>query len=144
MDLLDCSEFKTTVEQLVRKHINSATWKVVFDFTKNIPGLFTTVCEAVKYLGQKLAENGQHTSMITIKQEALESKYDYLNFPAQFFKVMLKEPGMEQLQLLRQWVERNTEKKLDIIWLVSSLPFGNMFDIQKRGHLKRWEPEAWP
>ena len=132
MDFLDCSEVKTAVEKLVRKHINSATWKVVFDFTKNIPGLFTTACDAVKYLGEKLVEKAQQTSMITIKQEALESKYDYLNFPAHFFKVMLQEPGMEQLELLRQWVERNAEKKLDIIWLVSSLPFENMSDAQSK------------
>ena len=117
VDFLGFTEVKDTVEERVKRHINDATWKEIFHYTKDIIGLFNTTCHTIEYVckrlqegdtskttagGDKLtggasAEQGSTnllSNQIAIMEQKPEARdpYEesYLDFPAVFFKVMLR------------------------------------------------------
>ena len=112
VDFLGFTEVKDTVEGRVKMQINDKTWKEVFHYTKDIIGLFNTTRHTIEYVCKRLQEgdllkspdkansvpdhgpaNPLSNQMAIMEQKAeARDPYleDYLNFPALFFKVMLR------------------------------------------------------
>lgn len=112
VDFLGFTEVKDTVEERVKMHINDASWKEIFHYTKDIIGLFNTTCHTIEYVCKRLQEGDTSktpagekahseqgssnllSNQIAIMEQKPEARdpYEesYLNFPAVFFKVMLR------------------------------------------------------
>ena len=114
VDFLGFTEVKDTVEGRVKMHINDTTWKEIFHYTKDIIGLFNTTCHTIEYVCKRLqegdtssktgekattpAEQGGSTNLLSNQIAIMEQKPEardpyqenYLDFPAVFFKVMLR------------------------------------------------------
>ena len=112
VDFLGFTEVKDTVEGRVKMHINDTTWKEIFHYTKDIIGLFNTTCHSIEYVCKRLQEGdtsktgekptppeqGGSTNLLSNQIAIMEQKPEardpyqenYLDFPAVFFKVMLR------------------------------------------------------
>jgi len=138
VDFLGFTEVKDTVEERVKMHINDTTWKEIFHYTKDIIGLFNTTCHTIEYVCKRLQEGetlktggGEKapgasdqgltnllSNQIAIMEQKPEARdpyqENYLDFPAVFFKVMLRSKHLLpsfKLHLLKQWVGRHPERK---------------------------------
>jgi len=169
VDFLGFTEVKDTVEERVKMHINDATWKEIFHYTKDIIGLFNTTCHTIEYVCKRLqegdtlkttagdkptggaaAEQGSNnllSNQIAIMEQKPEARdpYEesYLDFPAVFFKVMLRSKHLLpsfKLHLLKQWVGRHPERKEDIFLLISTLPFKDfrLGEVSGLARRERW------
>ena len=56
VDFLGCLDLKATVEQRIKDRINEANWRGVYDYTKDIIGLFNTTRHAIEFVDKKLVE----------------------------------------------------------------------------------------
>ena len=64
------------------------------------------------------------------------SQEDYLNFPAPFFLVLLRDDSLLptfKFHLLRLWAGRHEERKEDIFTLAMALPFKGLADAKVWG-----------
>jgi len=166
VDFLGFTEVKDTVEERVKMHINDASWKEIFHYTKDIIGLFNTTCHTIEYVCKRLQEGDtsktlaagekattEHGSsnllsnQIAIMEQKPEARdpYEesYLDFPAVFFKVMLRSKHLLpsfKLHLLKQWVGRHPERKEDIFLLISTLPFKDfrLGEVSGLARKERW------
>jgi len=166
VDFLGFTEVKDTVEERVKMHINDASWKEIFHYTKDIIGLFNTTCHTIEYVCKRLqegetsktpaagekapSEQGSSnllSNQIAIMEQKPEARdpYEesYLDFPAVFFKVMLRSKHLLpsfKLHLLKQWVGRHPERKEDIFLLISTLPFKDfrLGEVSGLARKERW------
>jgi len=165
VDFLGFTEVKDTVEGRVKMHINDTTWKEIFHYTKDIIGLFNTTCHSIEYVCKRLQEGdtsktgekstppeqGGSTNLLSNQIAIMEQKPEardpyqenYLDFPAVFFKVMLRSKHLLpsfKLHLLKQWVGRHPERKEDIFLLISTLPFKDykLGEVSGLARKERW------
>jgi len=173
VDFLGFTEVKDTVEERVKMHINDTTWKEIFHYTKDIIGLFNTTCHTIEYVCKRLQEGDTSktgagekatigappppppeqgstnllSNQIAIMEQRPEARdpyqENYLDFPAAFFKVMLRSKHLLpsfKLHLLKQWVGRHPERKEDIFLLISTLPFKDfrLGEVSGLARRERW------
>lgn len=160
MDFLGCTQIKETVEKRIKEHIGNNTWREIFDYTKDIIGLYPTTCDSLKFICRKLVEgevtwvanfkgpgekekapgpaspvgSSNQVAIMEGKPEAYDPYLeDYLNFPAPFFLVLLRDDSLLptfKFHLLRLWAGRHEERKEDIFTLAMALPFKGLADAK--------------
>jgi hypothetical protein len=127
VDFLGFQEIKATVETRVKEHINDSTWKDVFHYTKDIIGLFNTSRHAVEHVCRRLAEGqpakpapgggseprpagvSNQLALVEGRPEGRDPyREDYLDFPATFFRVMLKDKMLNPRYRPRRRIAVNT------------------------------------